>query len=302
MANDRESLVESRVEAGAGFRISGGLFSAVRQLAYQTAGIDLQESKQEMVAGRLWKRARALGFPSPEDYFRAVEGERGGELETDLIDALTTNHTSFFREPAHFDFLREQILPELSRGGHSTIWCAASSTGEEPYSLATTALECLGQAASDSVRIWATDICHRVLRKASEGVYPADKFQQMPPAWCSRYLLKGKGAQLGFYRFRPEVRSMVRFDHLNLMEPFPSDGPFPLISLRNVMIYFDRPTQQKVVRAVSAKLAPGGYLFIGHSESLNGIDHDLELCQAAIYRKPKTRRSVAVNVPRESAS
>jgi chemotaxis protein methyltransferase CheR len=267
------------------------MFQAVRDFAYATAGIDLQDGKQEMVASRLWKRARALGFSTVEQYFEAVRSDTDGDLYSDLIDALTTNHTSFFREPAHFEFLKSTVLPRISRREGCTIWCGASSTGEEPYSLATTILDTLGPGYCENIRIRATDISHRVLRVAEKGIYPEERFRGLSQDWRSRYLLRGKGEHAGFFRFRPEVRRMIQFSHLNLMEPLPSDGPFPLISLRNVMIYFDRPTQEKVVKAVSAKLEPGGHLFIGHSESLNGIAHNLNLIQVAIYQRPDFKTS-----------
>jgi chemotaxis protein methyltransferase CheR len=266
-------------------RLSPKLFLAVRDYAYRTAGIELQDGKQEMVAARLWKRARALGFHSAEDYFDAVQRDTGGDLQVDILDALTTNYTSFFREPAHFDFLRDKIIPVLRRRSQFTIWTAASSSGEEPYSIAVTLVEALGDAAFRQARVRASDISTKVLRSAEAGIYAEEKFRNLSTDWRSRYLLRGKGEQAGNFRFRAEIRKMMQFERINLMEPLPAEGPFPLIFLRNIMIYFDRPTQEKVVAAMSAKLEPGGYLFIGHSESLNGIQHSLEHVQVAIYKK-----------------
>jgi chemotaxis protein methyltransferase CheR len=213
-----------------------------------------------------------------------VQRDAGGELECDFLDAITTNHTSFFREPAHFDFLRQRILPELQRRTEYTIWSAACSSGEEPYSIAVTLLE---ESGGSPVRgqVLATDLSTKVLEQARQGIYPEDRFRQMDAAWHRRYLLRGRGEQSGKCRFRPEVRERVRFARLNLMEALPAMGPFPLIFLRNVMIYFDRPTQERVVAAISQRLEPGGYLFVGHSESLNGIQHDLEHVQVAVYRR-----------------
>lgn len=267
-------------------RMSSRLFAGVRDYAYRVAGIELQDGKQEMVAGRLNKRARILGYPTSEAYFEAVLRDRTGELEADLLDALTTNYTSFFREPAHFEFLRHRILPILAQRRGFTIWSAASSSGEEPYSIAITAIETLGEAACSQARVRASDISTKVLRNAEAGVYPEERFRGLDREWRSRFLLRGKGAQEGNFRIRPEVRAMVQFLRLNLMEPLPSDGPFPIVFLRNIMIYFDRPTQERVVAAISSKLEPGGFLFIGHSESLNGISHSLEHVQVAVYRKP----------------
>lgn len=266
-------------------RLSPRLFAAVQDFAYRTAGIELPEGKQEMVAARLWKRARTLGYASAEEYFEAVQRDRSGELEVDILDALTTNYTSFYREPAHFDFLQKEILPRLKNRRQFSIWSAASSSGEEPYSIAVTLVETLGSGAYEQARVRATDISTRVLRLAQAGIYPEERFRQMGADWRSRYLLRGKGEQAGNYRFRPEIRQMIQFERVNLMEPLGPAGPFPLIFLRNIMIYFDRPTQEKVVAAMTDKLEPGGYLFIGHSESLNGVEHSLEHVQVAIYRK-----------------
>lgn len=267
-------------------RLSPRLFGEVRDYAYRVAGIELADGKRDMVAGRLWKRARILGYASIEAYFAAVLNDRTGELETDLLDALTTNFTSFFREPAHFEFLKNKILPVVRNRRQFTIWTAASSSGEEPYSIAVTLAEALGASAHLQAKVRASDISTKVLRMAEAGIYPEERFRSLSADWRSRYLLRGKGQQQGHYRFRPEIRRMVEFHRINLMEPLPAEGPFPLIFLRNIMIYFDRPTQEKVVAAMTAKLEPGGYLFVGHSESLNGIAHSLEHVQVAIYRKP----------------
>jgi chemotaxis protein methyltransferase CheR len=274
---------------GAGATTSGlsaGLFAAVQDFAYRKAGMDLQEGKQEMVAARLWRRARVLGFATLEAYFEAVRRDRTGELEADILDALATNHTSFFREPAHFAFLRREIVPRLKMRRQFTIWSAASSSGEEAYSIAVTLVEEIGPAAYGQARVRASDISTKVLRQARAGIYPADRFAQWSLDWRRRYLLRGKGEEAGRFRFRPELRRMLEFERVNLMTPLGPEGPYPLIFLRNVMIYFDRPTQERVVAAMTAKLEPGGYLFIGHSESLNGVEHGLEPVQAAIYRKP----------------
>lgn len=270
-------------------------FRRVQRFIYDTAGIDIQDGKEEMVTARLWKQARKNAFPSIEAYLAAVEKDgsdpRGGDLLAGLIDCLTTNYTSFFREPAHFDFLRRRILPELKDRSRIPIWTAASSTGEEPYSIAIALWEELGSFASQRTSVLATDISTRVLKTASLGIYPEDRFREFPAEWKRRYLLRGKGENAGHYKIRPEIRSMVEFRRQNLMEGMPSEGPFPLVFLRNIMIYFDRNIQEKTVAAITTKLEPGGYLFIGHSESLNGIAHGLEHVQVAVYRKPLSGRS-----------
>jgi chemotaxis protein methyltransferase CheR len=278
-------MLDSPKSLQPGTRLSPKLFEAVQGYAYRVAGIELQDGKQEMVAGRLWKRARALGYETADAYFDAVQQDKSGELELDVIDALTTNYTSFFREPAHFDFLKSRILPQLRSRQQFTIWTAASSSGEEPYSIAVTLIEALGESAYRQAKVKASDISTKVLKRAEAGVYTEDRFGSLGAEWRSRYLLRGKGEQAGNFRFRPQVRGMIRFERINLMESLPSDGPFPLIFLRNIMIYFDRPTQERVVSALTAKLEPGGYLYVGHSESLNGITHSLEHVQVAVYKK-----------------
>lgn len=280
----------SLLGANAPPKLKPDTFRRVQRFIYDTAGIDIQDGKEEMVTARLWKQTRRNSFPSIEAYLAAVERDgadpRGGDLLAGLIDCLTTNYTSFFREPAHFDFLRRRILPELKSRPRIPIWTAASSTGEEPYSIAIALWEELGGAAAQRASVLATDISTRVLKTASLGVYPQDRFREFPDEWKRRYLLRGKGENAGHFKIRPEIRSMVEFRRQNLMEGMPSEGPFPVVFLRNIMIYFDRTIQEKTVAAISSKIEPGGYLFIGHSESLNGISHGLEHVQVAIYRKP----------------
>lgn len=167
------------------------------------------------------------------------------------------------------------------------IWSAACSTGEEPYSAACCLLDC-GIAAG--IEILATDISNRVLETASKGVYAAERFREAPPHWRSRYLLRGRGRFEGFYRIKPEVQKLVRFARLNLIEPFPYSEPFAAIFCRNVMIYFDRPTQESLVTRAAALLEPGGYFLIGHSESLSAFDQPLEYVCPATYRKPGSRK------------
>jgi chemotaxis protein methyltransferase CheR len=204
-----------------------------------------------------------------------------------MIDALTTNFTSFFREHAHFDFLRATVLPALSDRSRVEIWTAACSTGEEAYSIAMTLLDEFGPRAHQCCRVVASDISSRVLDTARRGVYPASRFEGFPADWKRRHLLRGTKGNSGQFRMRDEVRSLVEFRQVNLLSGALVEGSFPVIFLRNVMIYFDRPTQARVLRAITPRLEPGGYLFVGHSESLNGVTHDFELVQAAVYRKPQ---------------
>lgn len=268
-------------------------FAAVAKLARQEFGLELGPGKEQLVASRLAKKMRALNLSTFREYHQHVLGDRSGQSLIALIDALTTNHTNFFREPAHFDFLRERLLPEWQARGPMRIWCAASSTGEEPYSIAMTAREHAAAKASlptslptSLATILATDICTEVLATAQKAMYRAERFQGEPAPWIKKHLLRGEGRSEGWYRMRPEIRAMVDFQRLNLIEPLPNLGRFAVIFCRNVMIYFSRQTQELVVNQLAACLEPGGYLLVGHAESLTGITHHLEPVIPAVYRKP----------------
>jgi chemotaxis protein methyltransferase CheR len=261
-------------------------FDQFRKLAYDTAGIDLQPGKEQLVSARLGKKMRELKLSSYQDYYDFVAADKTGDALIAMIDVLTTNHTSFFREIAHFDFLRKTILPGLRDRSQISIWCAASSTGEEPYSIAFSVLEELGMAALPKLSVLATDISTRVLAAAQKGVYPAERFREFPPQQLRQYLLRGEGRWKNWYQVRKEIRNAIHFERLNLMEQFTHSAPYQVIFCRNVMIYFDRPTQEHVVQRLSQFLEPGGYLLIGHAESLNGTKHSLQYIRPATYRKP----------------
>jgi len=267
--------------------LTGREFDQFRRLAYEKFGLDLRNAKEQLVSARLGKKIRELRFRSYQEYYRHVLEDQTGEALAALIDALTTNHTSFFREAAHFDFLRQTILPALRDRPRITIWSAACSSGEEPYTIAFSAIEELGERAFGQLGILATDISRRVLASAEKGVYPAARFETMPALQQRRYLLRGQDRWKGWYQVKPEVRRLVEFRRLNLMENFAHLGPFPVIFCRNVMIYFDKPTQQELVQRLAGRLEPGGYLLIGHAESLNAIEHPLCYLKPAVYRKPE---------------
>ena len=280
MSADTEAAVED-------FRpLSTREFDQFRKLAYDIAGIDLHPGKEQLVSARLSKRMRELKLRTYEDYYKYVTGDKTGDALIGLIDALTTNHTSFFREIAHFEFLRQNILPELKRRQQILIWSAASSTGEEPYSIAFSVLDALGMEALPRLQILATDISTRVLASAKKGMYAAERFREFPPQQLRQYLLRGEGKWREWYQVRKEIRAAVRFERLNLMEDFRQPVQYPVIFCRNVMIYFDRPTQERVVRQLSRYLEPGGYLLVGHAESLNGLKQPLQYVRPATYRKP----------------
>jgi chemotaxis protein methyltransferase CheR len=263
---------------------SGAELNAVRRLARIAQahfGLDLPAGKSGMIAARLAKRMRQRGLATLDDYAQFVEADATGAALGELVEALTTHHTSFFRESRHFDFLRDQAAPQWRQQAQLNIWCAACSTGEEAFSIAMT----LREAGREDARVWATDISAEVLAAAERGLYRGECFPQPYTDWMKRYLLRGRDRMEGWYRVKPEVRRMVEFAPLNLVRPTAVAGAYQAIFCRNAMLYFDRRTQQDVVRMLEAKLAPGGYLFVGHAESLTGIAHGMRYVAPAIYVK-----------------
>ncbi|HEX4773871.1 MAG TPA: protein-glutamate O-methyltransferase CheR [Bryobacteraceae bacterium] len=260
-------------------------FEQFRKLAYDQFGLDLRLGKEQLVSARIGKKMRELRLRSYRDYYRYVANDTTGEALAAMIDVLTTNHTSFFREAAHFEFLRQVVLPEIRDRDALDFWSAACSSGEEPYTVAFSVLEELGANCLPKLRILGTDISNRSLAKAERGIYAADRFTDVSPIQLRSYLLRSIQSGKETYLVRKELRSAVSFRRLNLMEQFSQDFVFPVIFCRNVMIYFDRPTQQQVVRRLAACLEPGGYLFIGHAESLNGLDIPLKYVCPSVYRK-----------------
>ena len=259
-----------------------GEFEQIRQLAHRTFGLDLKPGKEELVSARLRRLVKGGGFRSFQEYYRHVLADATGEALAGMIDALATNHTAFLREPEHFDYLRQQVVPMLERRESIDIWSAACSTGEEVWTLAFLLNDAL---PSRRIRIAATDISRRALKFAERAAYPAERCQGLPATWLSRYTLP-EAVSPKTYRVCPHIRQQVSFRRLNLLEPYGWTHSFPVIFCRNVMIYFDRPTQEKVVQRLSACLEPGGYLLVGHAESLTRISHPLEYVKPAVYRKP----------------
>jgi len=265
-------------------------FAAISALARNEFGVELGAGKEQLVAARIGKLMRKLHFSSFREYYGHLQSDRSGQYLIQLIDSLTTNHTSFFREQPHFDFLLERVFPEWEGNRPMRIWSAASSTGEEPYTIALVALEYFGSRGRSAPSILASDISTHALDTARKGAYPAQRLQSALAPWLRRHVLRGEGQWDGWYRMRPEVMSMVEFRRINLIQPFPELGKFDLIFCRNVMIYFSHQTQAQLIARLVACLEPGGYLFVGHSESLTGIQHDLRHVQPAIYRKRGVKR------------
>ncbi len=259
-------------------------FRKISEVVHRVAGIHLKDGKEALVRARLMKRLRRLGIGRVEDYLELIESERGAAEIPELVDVMTTNKTHFFREADHFVFLHETVLPALA-GRKLRFWSAACSSGEEPYSLAMILREHLADIERRDVRILATDISRRVLEKARRAVYPAAVLEEVPFAALRRHFQARPGSRPAEVVVAEEVRRLVHFAHLNLMEPWPMRGPFQVIFCRNVMIYFDRPTQQELIRRFWEILEPGGYLFVGHSEGLSAIRHDFRYVRPAVYRK-----------------
>jgi chemotaxis protein methyltransferase CheR len=269
-------------------------FAAIRALIHEDAGIALNESKREMVYSRLSRRLRTLGLRRFSDYIARVTGEDDEERQV-FINALTTNLTAFFREPHHFtmlaDYLRyKRIEPPL------TLWCAAASTGEEPYSIAMTLAELFGFEAD--VRIIASDIDTEALAAAQQGVYAMERLQSLPSFSVKRFFLRGTGKNAGFARVRPELRAMVHFQQLNLLEDSWDVAPgLFAIFCRNVMIYFDKPTQYKILQRFAPLLRPDGLLFVGHSESLFHAADLFRMRERTVYELVHARSSAYVGGP-----
>jgi len=264
--------------------LTAAQFTRIADMLYKHAGIRMREWKEGLVRARLAKRLRKLGLPDFDAYLSLVQSERSRAEFAEMIDALTTNKTSFLREVSHFDYLRDHILPDLR--GPVRIWSAGCSTGEEPYTLGMYLNEAYGAETSRRVKILATDISHRVLAQAKAGQYPAETMSDVPSPWLQKYWSTKRDATgREVSDAGPALRTLVHFAKLNLMEHWPMQGPFDTILCRNVMIYFEKATQQKLVERYWALLRPGGHLFVGHSESLTGLTHRFRYVQPAVYVK-----------------
>jgi chemotaxis protein methyltransferase CheR len=256
-------------------------FERVSKLIYQHAGIALKESKQDMVYSRLARRVRATGLDSFRDYLELLEGNDPVEWEA-FVNSLTTNLTSFFREPHHFPLLAEHVMRQKG-SHHLNLWCCAASTGEEPYSIAMTMVDAFG-SFSPPVSIVATDVATNVLAKAEAGVYPMDHTDKLPADKIKRFFLRGTGAQAGFVKVRPELQAMITFRPVNLLaDEWRMRGPLDAIFCRNVMIYFDKQTQLKILQRFVPLLQPDGLLFAGHSESFYNATHLFRLRGKTVY-------------------
>ncbi|HEX30386.1 TPA: methyltransferase domain-containing protein [Candidatus Poribacteria bacterium] len=259
-------------------------FRKISHLAYQLTGIRLHD-KKDLVKSRLMKRIRALGLRGFSEYMEYLESDLLQRELPIMLDVLTTNKTNFFREPKHFEFLRQRVIPEMEKLKRMRIWSAGCSSGEEPFSIAITLIEGISDISRWDIKILATDISLRMLAIAREATYELLKLENIPHEIISKYFSRSKGESGICYKVKDEIRSMVRFARLNLMESWPMKGPFDVIFCRNVMIYFDDPTRERLVNRFWRLLRPGGYLFVGHSESLTSLEHPFQYVQPAVYRK-----------------
>jgi chemotaxis protein methyltransferase CheR len=268
-------------------------YQFIRELVYTRSRINLGPDKKELVSARLSKRLRETKITSISEYCRYLQEQESEEELSHLIDAISTNYTFFFREIEHFDFLRKIAIPEMMKRRAQekwpcfNVWSAACASGEEPYSIAISLAEHFGPMSPWPWRIEATDISHKILQRARIGIYREESIGKVSPQLLRAHFQKGFGPQEGNFRVKPHIQQGVTFRQLNLLEGiFPFAEPFHVIFCRNVMIYFDRPTQEELIARLAQRLVPGGYLYVGHSESLSGISHSLETIRPAIYRKP----------------
>jgi len=267
------------------------VFRKLSSYVRRTCGINLHEGKKTLLKARRGKILLQRDIPSFKEYYNLVINDKSGYELLTLLNAISTNLTSFFREPDHFDFLKRKILSEIAKNNGSApyyplrIWSAGCSSGEEPYSLAITVHETLYPGHWVKVRILATDLSTRVLEMARTGIYETEKIKNIPHDLKRKYFLKGENRWKGYVRVKKEVREMVHFQRINFMDDFHFRDPFHIIFCRNVMIYFNNQTKETVVGKFCRYLAREGYLFIGHAESLTGIIHPLKYIQPSIFRK-----------------
>ncbi len=268
-------------------------FERVRKMLYDRVGISLSPVKQDMVYSRLARRLRATGIRSFNDYLDSLVDGDDAEMEA-FTNALTTNLTSFFREEHHFPALADHVKQYM--GKHTiNLWCSAASTGEEPYSMAMTMVDLFG-SYTPPVKILATDIDTNVLKKAEAGVYPIERVEKLSGDLIKRFFLKGSGKQEGYVRVRQELRDMINFRQVNLLDnAWPMRGPFEAIFCRNVMIYFDKPTQHKILQKFVPLLRPDGLLFAGHSESFYHAAEIFKSRGKTIYEMTPEAKAKACN-------
>ncbi|HET6431090.1 protein-glutamate O-methyltransferase [Dyella sp.] len=294
MSDDRVAMAGPQTGAGAsannGPQLRDTEFEFLRQFVYQQCGIALSEQKRQLVQGRLLRRLRALRLRDFADYCELLRRDPDAELG-ELASAISTNVTSFFREMHHYDLLVNELLPawlaaKKASGERLRIWSAGCSTGEEPYALAMVLAEAMERSNSTvDAKILATDLSPQALEQARRGVYAHDRLGGVSDERRKRWFLRGQGEYDGLVSVHPRLRELVSILPLNLLHDWPMQGPFDAIFCRNVVIYFDKPTKEKLFTRYARLLPVGGYLFLGHSESMHGLSNDFDLIGRTVYRK-----------------
>lgn len=271
------------------FELSDSDLSAICDLIYRKTGIAMSNGKRDLIYRRLATRLRATGTTSFSDYIQMVQNGNPSEMEA-FSNAVTTNLTSFFREAHHFEYLAETILPGLVKEKQNNkrrlrIWSAGCSSGEEPYSIAITLREAISDIETWDAKVLCTDLDSDVLDTAKQGVYASDRTEKVAPAKLKRWFQRGRGAKAESYRANELLRNLLVFKQLNLMDDWPLKGPFDVIFCRNVIIYFDKPTQRRLIARFNEVMNDGAYLILGHSESLFKVSDKFQLIGKTIYRK-----------------
>lgn len=274
------------VAASAANTMDKKTFDTIRNIVYEKAGIALNDGKQALVSARLGKRMRALSISDYGHYLEHLVNDKTGEEIVQLLDAIATNVTSFFREAAHFDFLSEQMKIWVQKGQtRFRFWSAACSSGEEPYTMAMV-LSKATEGYPVDVRILATDISTRILNKAVQGEYPEEKVKTVSRSLREKYFTVTRSDEGQKFRIKDSLRSMILYKRLNLsVTPFPMRGPMDAVFCRNVMIYFDNPVRKRLLEEFFRLVKPGGFLFVGHAESLTGMLSGFKLVKPSIYIK-----------------
>lgn len=270
--------------------ITDSEFRQISELVYTRAGINLHNGKKQLVQARLGKIIRKEGYDGFQQYFDTIAEDSSGNRLVQLLDTLSTNHTYFFRESDHLDWLADKILPEVrdleevKAANEIRIWSAGCSSGEEPYSIAIHLLE-TGALENARLKMLATDLSTKVIRIANQGVYKSEKLKSVSGYILQRYFDRRDRDGERLYKVKAEINKLITYRKLNLLEPFPFKKQFEVVFCRNVMIYFDKPTQQRVVDKIYKVIRPGGYFVVGHSESLSGISHSFKYVAPTIYKK-----------------
>jgi len=286
--SNKESAFNIQVDFEVG-RMDEKIFKKFCSIAYEKAGINLKEGKEALVSARVSKRMRSLRIDDIRDYVHYLENDDSGTELVHFLDAISTNFTHFYREKDHFDYLESKVKEWLAAGQKRfRIWSAASSSGEEPYSIIMTMLDLL-EGRNSEFKLLATDISTKILAKAIEGLYDSERIDPVPKAQRNKYMVKIKAESEEdgvLYQMNDRAKENVVFKRLNLSQPpFPMKGPLDVVFCRNVMIYFDREVRQRLISEIERLLKPGGVLMIGHTETLAGIQTGLKIVSPPIYYK-----------------